>query len=102
MAVMQEPTCKIYPDKSQEWMVNGQRHRIDAPAVTGPDGREEWWQKGLLHRMDGPAVIYPDGEHIWYMHGKCVTDQVHEWMILREVTWPWNQDTQMEFTLTWL
>jgi hypothetical protein len=51
----------------REWWLNGDRHRVDGPAVERP-GRVEYWRWNLLHRDDGPAVITPTGE-FWYRLG---------------------------------
>jgi hypothetical protein len=51
----------------REWWLNGDRHRVEGPAVERP-GRIEYWRCNLLHRDDGPAVITPTGE-FWYRLG---------------------------------
>jgi hypothetical protein len=51
----------------REWWLNGDRHRVDGPAVERP-GRIEYWRCNLLHRDDGPAVVTPTGE-FWYRLG---------------------------------
>ena len=51
----------------REWWLNGDRHRVDGPAVERP-GRIEYWRCNLLHRDDGPAVVTPSGE-FWYRLG---------------------------------
>ena len=89
-------------DGTQEWFLNGNRHREDGPAVIYPDGTQSWWVNNKLHREDGPAVIYPDGTkewHVngnyhredgpviidadesqcWYVHGKHITLDVIQW-----------------------
>lgn len=48
----------------------GQKHRVDGPAVESADGTREWWQNGELHREDGPAIERADGYKAWYQHGK--------------------------------
>lgn len=51
----------------REWWLNGDRHRVDGPAVERPE-RTEYWRCNLLHRENGPAVITPTGE-FWYRLG---------------------------------
>jgi hypothetical protein len=48
----------------------GQRHRLDGPAVLYPNGCEYWYQFGHLHRDDGPAVIIPNRKVFWYQYGQ--------------------------------
>lgn len=68
---------------TEKWMVNGEHHRDDGPAVVekslGTPGihvtaEEKWYQHGKLHRKDGPAVTYWSGDIItqrsWYKKGK--------------------------------
>ena len=35
-----------------------------------PDGTKHWYINGKLHRTDGPAVEYTDGSKEWYLNGK--------------------------------
>ena len=92
---MTEPTLKeiFYTDGSikwQEWLLNGERHRDDGPAViiyrqildeqsyTKSNGsilRQAWWLNGERHRSDGPALIgyRANGSilrQIWYLNDK--------------------------------
>ena len=40
------------------------------------DGTKHWLLNGDLHREDGPAVEYADGpEREWWLNGKEVTEQ---------------------------
>jgi hypothetical protein len=51
--------------------------------------------------VDGPAVIHANGTQEWYIQGKSITPQVEAWMKDHAITWPWNDETQMQFILTW-
>lgn len=51
------------------YIVNGQVHRDDGPALISRNGNTFWYQNGEYHREDGPAVDYIDGEKIWCQHG---------------------------------
>jgi len=42
--------------------VDGERHHLN--------GTQEWLQDGELHRLDGPAVIWPDGSQEVYVWGE--------------------------------
>ena len=57
---------------TQEWRLNGERHREgDKPAIIYADGVQEWWLNGVLHREGGqPAVVYPGGTQEWWLNGK--------------------------------
>ena len=64
----EEKTKKYY----EYWILNGEHHREDGPAVIGyrKDGSiwyEYYFLNGKQHREDGPAFIkyYTDGS-IWY------------------------------------
>ena len=64
-------------------------------------GSQEWLVNGQRHRLDGPAVICAAGSQEWWVRGKSITDEVEAWMETQGVTWPWNDETQMLFILTW-
>ena len=36
----------IHKNGKEEWRLNGERHRVDGPAVTYADGYEEYWLNG--------------------------------------------------------
>ena len=86
---------------TKEWRSDGKLHRIDGPAVIWANGTQEWFIDGLRHRTNGPAMIWDDGKQGWFVNGKNITDKVEQWMDLNEITWPWDDATQVEFLLTW-
>ena len=90
----------IYPNGTQLWFINGNLHREDGPARIFPDGQEEWYINGKLHREDGPAVIYPNGRREWWVSGQNITKKVNVWMEKQHIVWPWNEDIQAQFLLT--
>ena len=57
----------------QEWYMDGNLHREDAPARI-INGLHEWYIHGQLHRVGGPAVYYTKGIfpnlQAWYIHGQ--------------------------------
>ena len=55
--------------------LDGQRHRIDGPAVIDGD-RQEWWLNGKRHRIDGPAFISGDYQ-AWWLNGVEMTEAEH-------------------------
>ena len=75
----------IYPDGTQYWYLNDKCHREDGPAVIYPDGIQAWYLNGERHREDGPAVIYSNGTQYWYLNGKHITDNVIDWANERNI-----------------
>ena len=65
--------------KSQEWYLNGKRHREDGPAniyyyESGAIWYQRWCVNGEYHREDGPAIIryYESGaikSHYYWWNG---------------------------------
>lgn len=49
---------------------DGERHRLDGPAVEYTDGSTEWYKEGKLHRLDGPARELANGTKAWYVEGQ--------------------------------
>ena len=90
----------IGADGTQMWCVDGQLHRSDGPAVIGADGTQEWCVDGQLHRSDGPAVMRADGNRQWWLHGKNMTEEIESWMKSLGVSWPWDEEIQFRFRLT--
>ena len=58
---------KIEKCGTQEWYLDGKRHRTDAPAVIHANGTQMWYLDSKLHRTDGPAYISTDG-HLWWLN----------------------------------
>jgi hypothetical protein len=67
---MIEYTVEVYPSGCKYWLLNGQRHRTDGPAVEQANGTKAWYLNGQLHRTDGPAVELANGNKEWYLDGK--------------------------------
>jgi len=46
-------------NSNHQWWINGERHRLDGPAVVSASQHIlcEWWVEGMRHRLDGPAHI---------------------------------------------
>jgi hypothetical protein len=62
-----------YRDGRKEWLVKGELHREDGPAIEYFDGSRQWWVNGKCHRLDGPACEWMDGEKQWYIDDKEYT-----------------------------
>ena len=82
------------------WWLNGQLHRIDGPAFED-NNEKRWYTEGKLHRLDGPAMIWKDGSRFWYINGRQFTEEQFIWLQDRNITCPWDKETDAEFLLTW-
>jgi hypothetical protein len=90
----------IKPNGSQYWWVDGKRHRTDGPAIIEAEGLQIWMVNYQFHRTDGPAVIHPNGSQEWWIKDLNITDEVTRWMRKQKVKWPWNEEIQVQFALT--
>jgi len=93
--------ARIWIDGDEEWLVDGQYHRIGGPARTLQNFGQYWYVNGIPHRTDGPAICYFGGGQYWFIQNQDITDKVNAWMKARDVSWPWDESTQVEFQLTW-
>src|SRR5579859_5887796 len=79
-----------YNDSSKVWFLHGQRHRIDGPAIEWSDGDKAWYHHGQLHRLDGPAYQGDDGFKQWFYHGErilCSSQEEFERLIKLKALW---------------
>jgi hypothetical protein len=62
---------KIVHSDCTEWKLNGNRHRLDGPAIEHKNGTKLWYVNGHLHRLDGPARDYKClcCSTDWYIYG---------------------------------
>jgi len=90
----------IWTDGSEEWYQHGELHRTDGPAVEWADGEKEWWKYGTRHRLDGPAAIHSDGTKLWFINGIDITKDVKTWLKTNNITYPFTQEEQTQFILT--
>lgn len=100
--------ARVSQSPDQEWWyLNDRIHRSDGPAIVCADGEQHWFSHGVRHRSDGPAVVFPqpnslNRENLWYVQGVDVTLEINTWMDAKGVAWPWDDEVQMEFALTFL
>lgn len=92
--------ARIWPDGGQDWYWRGRLHRCNGPAVVRAH-ESRWYKMMKLHRLDGPAIINTSGFQQWHLEGKNMTAQIETWMKSKGVSWPWNEEVQMDFLLTW-
>ena len=64
-----------YANDDKQWFQNGVRHRLDGPAVEYANGTKKWYQNDELHRDDGPAIEYANGTKAWYIDGEKLTEE---------------------------
>jgi len=98
----QEPQCKILPDGTKAWSLNGKLHRSNGPAIEHSNGAKEWRLYGKPHRLDGPAYERLDGFKDWYLNGKYLgsndrgfwalwerltNEQRSDWKLLQHAPW---------------
>ena len=68
-----------WEDGLEEWYLDGERHRIDGPALVFPNGTKHWYLYGKPHREDGPAAMFNSGVVKWFLNGEYHT--LDEWCI---------------------
>jgi hypothetical protein len=75
-----------WADGTKEWLLNGKRHRVDGPAIEHYHGSKEWWLNGKLHRVDGPAIEYPNGTKEWYLNHKRIyrLEPIGEYLLIED------------------
>ena len=64
------PSHLVRRDGTQEWFVDGHRHRMDELTIECYTGTKEWYVKGKLHRCDEPTFEQADGTKKCYVEGK--------------------------------
>jgi hypothetical protein len=67
------------------WYLNGKRNREDGPAVEDANGYKAWYLNGKRNREDGPAIEWVDGDKEWWLNGKEVTEEEHKRMTSKVV-----------------
>ena len=70
---MIEYTVKIYKTGRQEWLLDGQLHKEDGPAVIHGDYRA-WYLNGKRHKEDDPAIIFSNGDKEYWINGKQLSE----------------------------
>jgi len=54
---------KVYPDGSEDWRLNDERHRENGPAITYTNGAKEWWLNGKqMSEEEHKAAMNPPEE----------------------------------------
>ncbi len=93
---MEYPVKTTDKDGTQEWYLNGKRHRDEAAAFIGADGSQGWFQHGNYRRDDGPAYIGANGTQGWYQHGKIHRDDGPAWIRADGTKEYWLNDTELK------
>ena len=90
---MNKPECKILPNGTKQWWLNGKCHREGGPAYEGANGAKEWFLNGKYHREDGPAVECPNGYKAWYLNDKKVHPETLVDLWLERGMFCWYDET---------
>jgi len=72
-----KPSFSELQGGSKVWLLNGQFHRLDGPAIERPNGAKFWYINGLRHREDGPATEWANGRKRWFLNDKEYTEEEH-------------------------
>jgi hypothetical protein len=90
----EQPTCNINEFGQKYWLLHGELHREDGPAIEWYNGDKGWYLYGKVHRKDGPAMECVNGDKQWWYHGENLTDtmnchsqQMFERLIKLKVFW---------------
>ena len=90
-----QPELEINIYGTKRWLLNGEKHRVDGPAIEYTDGSKTWYLNNKLHRVDGPAVEWKDGSKGWYLNDKYFINQ-EEWFKAltpeQQYNYLWNLD----------
>ena len=62
----------------ERWFLNGQRHRLDGPAIKDIHNNESWYIDDKLHRIGGAALSNNKGEKQYYCYGKSYSKIKHD------------------------
>ena len=57
-----------YPDGDKHWFLNGNRHRIDGPAIEYSNGDKSWYFN------TGPKCKYSKGSLNWHLNNLPITE----------------------------
>ena len=60
---------RVFENGDKLWYQNGERHRLDGPAIEYANGTKHWRQNDKLHRLDGPAIEWSDGSKEYFIEG---------------------------------
>ena len=93
--------ARILLGGTELWYEHDRLHRVDGPAITRANGEQTWMVNGEIHRLDGPAITRPWNSNEWYVNDRDITLDVNKWMMAQEISWPWDESTQVAFQLTW-
>ena len=67
-----------YTNSDKVWYLDGERHRVDGPAVEYANCTKYWYLNDKLHRINGPACEWTDGYKLYYINGERVTKEAQE------------------------
>lgn len=53
---------------------------MNEPELVTMNGIKIWMLNGEIHCVDEPAVVYPDGKEKWFIHDNDITKSVEKFM----------------------
>ncbi len=82
-------TKREYSDGFCSYWKNGERHRVDGPAIIHADGSHLYFINGKLHRLDGPAIDTVNCKEWWYQNTKinCFSQKEYERRLRLKAFW---------------
>jgi len=60
--------------------MSAEENKYTGSFITG-GGIKVWLVNGERHREDGPAILFPDGDEWWYLHGRMINQQQKKQLI---------------------
>jgi len=79
----EKPYCIKISNGNKQWVVNGDLHREDGPALEYYNGSKYWYLNGKRHREDGPAEESFGKVH-WYLNNFYYPFEY--WLILTPIS----------------
>ena len=93
--VKEQPHCEVNEWGDKWWLLNGEYHREDGPAIEWASGTKKWFLNGNLHREDGPAVEWTDGDKGWWLQDEEVhPEQIVDYHLFRGTFCYYNEQTE--------
>ena len=66
---------ELHDNGTKYWLLNGQLHREDGPAIEYANGTKVWLLNNKRHREDGPAIEWADGAKSWYLNDEYLFEE---------------------------
>lgn len=60
---------------SKFYLLNGEFHNENGPAIEYSAGSKFWYDKGKKHRLDGPAVVWSSGDEEYWIFDERIKNK---------------------------